>query len=149
MVKVLSILLGVTSVLLAAGPDFDRALKLYDRTDFEQSLQVLQAIPAKDAAVYALMGRNYYMQGEYKKATELLDKAFAAEPGNADYALWLGRSLGPPRRNIQPFTAPGQASKARQYFEKSVQLNPNNLEALERPLRILPGGARLAGRRTG
>ena len=28
------------------------------------------------------------------------------------------------------FTAPGLASKARQYFEKAVQLNPRNLEAL-------------------
>lgn len=124
------ILLGLASALLAAGPDYERARKLYDHTDFEQSLHVLEAIPAKDAQVYALIGRNQYMQGDYKRATESLDRAITAEPGNAEYALWLGRSYGRRAETSSPFTAPGHASKARQYFEKSVQLDPTNLEAL-------------------
>ena len=64
----------------AAGPELDRARKYYDSTDFEKSLQVLQAVPAKDGAVYQLIGRNYYMQKEYKKASEALEKAVAADP---------------------------------------------------------------------
>ena len=128
--KALAIATGLASFVLAAGPEFDRARKLYDRTDFEQSLKILQGIPAKDAAVYALMGRDYYMQGDYKRASEILEKAFVADPGNAEYALWLGRSFGRRAETSSPFTAPGQASKARQCFEKSVQLNPKNVEAL-------------------
>jgi Flp pilus assembly protein TadD len=129
-VKAIAILAGFTSVLLAAGPEYDRARKLYDQTDFEQSLKILHSIPAKDAPVYALMGRNYYMQADYKKATEVLEKAFAADPKNAEYALWLGRSFGRRAETSSPFTAPGHASTARQYFEKSVKLDPTNVEAL-------------------
>ena len=50
--------------------------------------------------------------------------------GNADYNLWLGRAYG--RRaeiSLQLITAPGFATKARQYFERSAQLNPYNLDA--------------------
>src|SRR6202034_2732819 len=72
----------------------------------------------------------YYMQGEYKKSSENLEKALVSDPTNADYALWLGRAFGRRAETSSPFTAPGYASKARQYFEKSVQLNPSHLEAL-------------------
>jgi tetratricopeptide (TPR) repeat protein len=91
---------------------------------------VLQAIPAKDGAVYQLIGRNYYMQAEYRKATESLEKAVAADPGSSDHELWLARACGRRAETSSPFTAPGYASQARQHFEKSVQLNPRNLEAL-------------------
>lgn len=105
------------------------ARNLYNSTDFERSLKVLFAIPAKDGAVYELIGRNYYMQGDYKKATETLEKAVAAEPANAGYALWLGRAYGRRAETSSPFTAAAHASKARQCFERSVQLNPMNLDA--------------------
>src|SRR5947209_9734443 len=118
------------ALLASAGSSLDQARKYYDHTQFEQSLKVLQAIPEKDAAVYELIGRNQYMQGEYKKATEALEKAFNLAPENAEIALWLGRAYGRRAETSSPFTAPGQASKARQYFERSVQLNSTNLEAL-------------------
>src|SRR5271157_173043 len=76
------------------------------------------------------MGRNYYMQADYRRASEVLEKAVAADPDNSEYALWLGRALGRRAETASPFTAPGFASKARQYFEKAAQLNPRNLEAL-------------------
>jgi tetratricopeptide (TPR) repeat protein len=108
----------------------DRARTLYNSTNFDGSLQLLQAMPAKDGAVYELIGRNYYMQREFKKAIEALEEATAAEPGNSGYALWLGRAFGRRAETASPFTAPGYASKTRQYFEKAVQLDPRNLEAL-------------------
>ncbi len=121
---------GLATAAWGAGSDLEQARKLYNQTDFEGSLRVLHAIPVKDAAVYELMGRDYYMQSDYKRASEVLEKAFAAEPDNSQYALWLGRSFGRRAETSSPFTAPGLASKARQYFEKAAQLNPKNLEAL-------------------
>jgi len=118
------------SAAWAAGPELDRARRLYESTDFEQSLQVLQSIQAKDGAAYELLGRNYYMQGEFKKASEALEKAVEAEPGNSGYVLWLGRAYGRRAETANPFTAPGYASKTRQCFEKAVQLNPRNMDAL-------------------
>jgi Flp pilus assembly protein TadD len=125
-----ALLLGLSAVALAAGPELNQARKLYNLTEFDQSLRVLQAIPDKDGAAYELMGRNYYMQSDYKKATEVLEKAVAAGPDNSEYALWLARAFGRRAETSSPFTAPGYASKARQYFEKAAQLNPRNLEAL-------------------
>ena len=117
--------------LLAASPaELEHARKLYRYTDYSGSLQVLAAIQPKDGPVYALTGQNLYMQGEYKKATESLEKALAADPDNSDYALWLGRAYGRRAETSSPFTAPPNASKARQNFEKAVQLNPRNMEAL-------------------
>jgi tetratricopeptide (TPR) repeat protein len=120
----------LTSIALASGPDLGDARKLYNLTDFDQSLRTLQAIPQKDAAVYELMGRDYYMLAEYKKATEVLEKAVAANPGSSECALWLGRAYGRRAETSNPISAPGQASKARQFFEKAVQLDPRNLDAL-------------------
>jgi Flp pilus assembly protein TadD len=115
--------------LWAAGPELDQARKLYNLTEFDQFLKILQAIPQKDGAAYELIGRNYYMQGDFKKATDALEKAVAAEPGNSEFNLWLGRAYGRRAETSSLLTAPGHASKARQYFEKAAQLNPRNLEA--------------------
>jgi tetratricopeptide (TPR) repeat protein len=114
---------------LASGPNLDRARKLYNLTEFQQSLEVLQAVPGKDAAVYELMGRNYYGLGDFKKATEVLEKAAALEPDNSEYHLWLGRAYGRRAETSSMITAPGFANKARQFFEKAARLNPDNLDA--------------------
>ena len=128
-VKPLALILVAAGAAWAAGADYEQAHKLYNSTDFQQSIKVLLAIPSKDAAVYALLGRNYYMEGEFKKASEALEKSFELEPSNAECALWLGRAFGRRAETASPFTAPGYASKTRQYFEKAVSLNPTNLEA--------------------
>ncbi len=128
--KLGSILLGTALLLAAAGPDLENARKLYDLTEFEASLKVLLPAPQKDAAVYELIGRNYYMQDEYKKASDALEKAVAADPNSSEIALWLGRAYGRRAETSTPFTAPGHASKARQWFERAVKLNPKNTEAL-------------------
>jgi cytochrome c-type biogenesis protein CcmH/NrfG len=75
------------------------------------------------------MGRNYYGQGEFKKATEALERAAALEPGNSGVYLWLGRAYGRRAETSSMITAPGLATKARQFFEKAAQLNPANLDA--------------------
>ncbi len=128
-VRILATFLAFAGIAVSAGPEIDEARKLYNSTDFERSLRVLHAIPSKDGAVYELIGRNYYMMTDYKKATEALEKAAALEPSNGQYALWLGRAWGRRAETSSPFTAPAHAAKARQYFEKAVQLEPKNLEA--------------------
>jgi cytochrome c-type biogenesis protein CcmH/NrfG len=128
-VKLVFSILACVGLVWANGPELERAHKLYSLTEFQQSLEVLRAVPNKDAAVYALMGRDYYGQGEFKKATESLEKAIALEPGNSDYNLWLGRAYGRRAETSSMITAPGFAGKARQFFEKAAQLNPYNLDA--------------------
>jgi Flp pilus assembly protein TadD len=123
-------LLAAWPLLAASSADLEQARKLYQLTDYDTSLKILQTIEPKDGPVHALIGRNHYMQGEYKKATESLEKAVAAEPANSDYELWLGRAFGRRAETASPFTAPPNANKARQHFEKAVQLDPRNMDAL-------------------
>ncbi len=129
-VRLLAAVILTAGVAACAGPELAEARKLYDSTDFDRSLKILQALPSKDGAVYALIGRNYYMKTDYKKSSEFLEKAVVADPSNAEYHLWLGRAWGRRAETSSPVTAPSHASKARQSFEKSVELNPKNLEAL-------------------
>jgi tetratricopeptide (TPR) repeat protein len=116
---------------LAAGPvTFEEASRLYNRTDFEGSIQILRSLPTKDARVFDLMGKNYFMLGDFKKASEVYEQAVAADPSNAEYEHWLGKAFGKRAETSSPFTAPGFASKARQHFERSVALNSTDKEAI-------------------
>ena len=106
-----------------------RASALYERTEYQDSLRVLAEDPAPDAAAYLLSGKNYFMLGDYKKATEFFEKALALSPTNSEYELWLGRAWGRRAETGGWLTAGFNASKARQCFEKAVALDPRNHEA--------------------
>jgi tetratricopeptide (TPR) repeat protein len=107
-----------------------RAEKLYQQTDYQASLALLRQSGPAVAAVYCLEGQNYFMLGDFKKATDAFEKALAAEPSDSEYAHWLGRGYGRRAETSNLLLAPRYASKARQYFEKAVALDPNNGEAL-------------------
>jgi len=108
----------------------DRARELYNRTEYEEALEILKRVPGKEARVYLLMGQCQYMQGELKKASETLQKAAEMDPANSDSWLWLGRAYGRRAETSSFITAPSYATKARGYFEKAVQVNPRNSEAI-------------------
>ena len=107
-----------------------QAESLYQRTEYEAALSLLDKINPKDASVYALMGRCYYGLANFKKATDALERAVAAEPNNSNYFLWLGRAYGRRAETSSFLTAPGYANKARASFERAVALDPRNIEAL-------------------
>jgi tetratricopeptide (TPR) repeat protein len=118
---------------LPASPkpvEWNRAHELYQRTEYRESLQLLNSFSHKDAEVYQLTGQNWFMLGEYKKATESFDKAAQMDSTNSEIYHWLGRTYGRRAETGSFLTAPGNASKARQFFEKSVELDPKNLEAV-------------------
>lgn len=122
--------LSMAVALSAASPDFERARKLYSYTDFDGSLKILMAAEPKDAVTLELIGRNYYMLGDYRKATDWLEKAMTADPSSSTHALWLGRAYGRRAETSSVLTAPRYASRTREYFEKAVQLDPANKEAV-------------------
>jgi tetratricopeptide (TPR) repeat protein len=114
---------------LAATPLQD-ARKLYNRTNYSGALKLLTSLDNKDAETWALMGQAYFMSADYKKSVEAFEKAVAADPGNAGYVHWLGRAWGRRAESATPFMAPGYATKSRGYFEKAVEMDPRNKEAL-------------------
>jgi tetratricopeptide (TPR) repeat protein len=70
------------------------------------------------------------MLGDYKRATESFERAAKLDPESSTHWHWLGRTFGR-RAEVSTFlSAPGYASKARQNFEKAVELDPSNAEAV-------------------
>jgi tetratricopeptide (TPR) repeat protein len=127
----ISILAALFSAVAAADmQDGNQALTLYQRMEYRSSLDVLSSTVRKDATVFCLMGRNYYMIGDYKKAIQALSKATTMEPRNAECTNWLGRAYGRQAETGSVLTAIGYATKARQMFEKSVALDPSSRTAL-------------------
>jgi tetratricopeptide (TPR) repeat protein len=122
------LVIGATYAL-AASP-LDQARELYQRTDYEAALRLLRPLPQQDAATYHLTGMCYYMQGDPKKAGDFFQKAVALRPGESDYHLWLGRAFGRRAETSSFLTAPGYAARARDSFEKAVQLDPRNMDAI-------------------
>ena len=70
------------------------------------------------------------MLGDFKKACDFLHKSSELDGNNSDVYLWMGRAYGRRAESSNPLTAPSYATKARQNFEKSVNLNPKNGDAL-------------------
>src|SRR5258708_6439762 len=124
------LVLGLVSATAWAVDANEQAAKLYHRTDYEGSLKLLLPLPEKDAAVFDLIGKNQFMLGEFKKASESYEKAVSEDPSNSEYEHWPGKAYGRRAETASPFTAPGLASKTRQHFEKAVALNPKNQEAI-------------------
>jgi Flp pilus assembly protein TadD len=106
-----------------------KAEDLYKRTDYEGSLALVDK-HNDDAAANFLRARDYFMLGDFKKASDYLQKAATGDPRNSEYMDWLGRAWGKRAETGNPIMAPAYASKARQAFEKSVALNAKNGEAL-------------------
>jgi len=122
--------LSLASAVFGADLQQEKARQLYDRADFHGSLQLLFQLPKRDANASELIGRNYYMLGEYKKAITSLEEAITLEPNDSNHYLWLGRAQGRRAEHANPLVAPSCATKARVNFEKAVELNPRNVEAL-------------------
>jgi len=120
----------VTTLLYAAGmPSRDRANALYNRADYAGAVALLQQAPA-NAANLELLGQCYFMLGDFKRSTDLLERAAALKPADSMIETWLGRAWGRRAENAFPLKAIGYAAKTRDAFERAVQMDPANAEAL-------------------
>lgn len=114
--------------LQATGAPLDTARQLYSKVQFEQAIQALKG--DSSAAGLQLQGQSWFLLGEFKKATDAFDKALEQNGNNSELNAWAGRAYGRRAETGNPLVAPRYASKARQFFEKAVQLDPRNVEAL-------------------
>ena len=115
--------------LAAKSPVWDHAHELYQRTEYNQAIEVLNSASEKDADILQLTGQSHFMLADYKKAGEIFEKALALAPQSAELHHWMGRAWGRRAETASVFMAPGLAAKARLEFEKAVQLDPKNQDA--------------------
>ena len=102
-----------------------------EKGNFAQAKSLLESPSANPHEVETLflLGKIYYLSGDFDKAEDLLEKATEVQPGSSDCFLWLGRALGRRAEQASPFKAPFLAKRAHRAFSAAVALNPNNLEA--------------------
>lgn len=125
-------LLLITGSIMASSPeDIQRARDLYQRTDYEAVVRLLDNQGGHGAVENALLGKAYYQLGEYKKATDSLERAIAEDPKNSDYYDWLGKVYGKRAETSSILTAWSYAPKCRKNFERAIELDPKNLEAID------------------
>jgi tetratricopeptide (TPR) repeat protein len=123
-----ALLLLAAGSAAAATANITEARKLYQTTQYEQALQLLEG----DSSVEALQltGQALFQQGEFKKATEVFEKAIEQRPNSSELHLWAGRTYGRRAEAANPLFAARYASRTRQHFEKSVELDPKNILAM-------------------
>jgi cytochrome c-type biogenesis protein CcmH/NrfG len=89
----------------------------------------LTAQPA-DAEAHNLLCRVYYQEQRWDDAIHQCEAAVQLAPQDSEYHLWLGRAYGEKADSIHSIKAYGLAKKVRSEFERAVQLDSKNVDAL-------------------
>jgi len=122
----------LASFPLIAGPaESAKADQLFRRADYEGVIRTLAEADRRDAYAQVLIGKSFFSLGEFKKSSEAFERAVEANPNSALSHHWLGKAYGRRAETSNPLFAPGLASKARQQFEKAVELDPKDVEAID------------------
>lgn len=82
-----------------------------------------------DPAGMFYLGRVAFSAAQYDEAIKWFAQAVQRARQNSDYHLWLGRAYGEKARRASVLQQPVLAIKVKEYFEKAVALNPDNLAA--------------------
>ena len=131
MMKMLLAAVFASSALWAGPAEIARAADLYHRTKYEEAFRILQPVLGNDPSAHSLAGKCQYMVGDFKKAIDLFEKAVQLNGQLSDYYHWLGRAYGRRAESGNPLIAPHYATRARQMFEKAVELDRASAENAE------------------
>jgi tetratricopeptide (TPR) repeat protein len=129
---IVSILLAISSDLLAET-DLEKATRLIKERNFKESQLLLDRIvktEPRNAEAWYQLALLQWATSHPQKVVDYADKAIAINPRRASYHLLRGRSLGNLAQNANMFRAVGLARDAREAFEKAVELEPGNRDAV-------------------
>jgi tetratricopeptide (TPR) repeat protein len=84
----------------------------------------------QDAEAHHLLCRVYYQEERWDDAIHECEIAVQLKPMDGSYHLWLGRAYGEKADSIHSIKAYGLAKKVRDEFERAVQLDGENVDAL-------------------
>lgn len=91
--------------------------------------QALKAQPA-DARGHQLLCRAYYAQDLADAAIRECELAATNSPNDSANQMWLGRAYGLKASTANPLSAFALAKKVHMAFERAVQLDPGNVQAM-------------------
>jgi tetratricopeptide (TPR) repeat protein len=107
----------------------ERALELFNTANYQGAIALLKD-DARDPRSLEILGRCYLAEADTRKATETLERAVAIRPNDSMLQTWLARAYGHRAENSFAMTAMHYANRTRETFERALQLDPANKEAL-------------------
>ena len=118
------LLLPLVAGTIAADPAVSELLSLGRMND---AITVLAT--RNDPQSMHLLSRVYYATEQWDDAVRYGERAVSLRPNDAYYHLWLAREYGEKAASSNPLTAATLARKAKNEFERAVQLDPSSVEA--------------------
>jgi cytochrome c-type biogenesis protein CcmH/NrfG len=68
---------------------------LFGRSQYRAAVDALAPVAgAADAPTQDLLGRSYFMLGDFKKAADAFERATTLNPKSSVYFHWLGKAQG-------------------------------------------------------
>ncbi|MBB5315928.1 tetratricopeptide repeat protein [Tunturibacter empetritectus] len=120
-----------TTSFLAADETQANALLQQGRVDEAAAmLQDLLASQPNNALAHQLFCRVYYAQEKADPAIHECELAVANAPDSSEDHMWLARAYGYKAAHASPFSALSLAVKVHNAFERAVQLDPENFQAM-------------------
>jgi tetratricopeptide (TPR) repeat protein len=119
------------AALLATGPKAEEGVKLFESGRYGPARTALEAAAKedpKDARVALYLGRVLLNANDLDTAVAWLEKAAALDPKSSENELWLGRAYGSQAMKANFLKQASLAGKVRKAFEKSVELDPANID---------------------
>lgn len=127
----LAIGLALTSV--AARADTAEAEASLKRGRVDEAAAMLKQILKKDphlAYAHQLLCRVYYAEDRADAAVTECERSVSDDPSRSDTEVWLGRAYGMKASQINMLSAFVVARKVAASFERAVELDPSNVQAM-------------------
>jgi tetratricopeptide (TPR) repeat protein len=99
--------------------------------DYDEAKGLLQPLGATDATAALYLGQIAMEQNNPSKAVDWFNKSVTLNPRSSVSYDWLGRAYGVQAQHASRFKQPFLAGRTRSAWEKSIALDPNNLDARE------------------
>jgi tetratricopeptide (TPR) repeat protein len=115
------------------GSDDRQANALLQQGRMEEATAMLhEALAAQpaDALAHQLLCRVFYAQEMADDAIHECELAASNDPSDSNTQMWLGRAYGLKASRANPFAALGLAKKVHKAFERAVELDSANVDAM-------------------
>ena len=121
------LIVGLLFIFVTASSADPAATQLLSLGRMNDAVSILSS--RADAESLNQLSRAYFAMEQWDEAVRYGERAVSLDPNNATYHLWLGREYGRKAADANPLTAAGLARKAKNEFERAVQLDPANVAA--------------------
>jgi tetratricopeptide (TPR) repeat protein len=124
---------GLTLVPAAACADTTEAEASLKRGRVDEATAMLKQVLKQDphlAYAHQLLCRAYYAEDRADAAVTECERSVSDDPSRSDTEVWLGRAYGMKASQINMLSAFVVARKVAASFERAVELDPSNVQAM-------------------